>query len=294
MAVPGHSNARTATRFGRTDAGPLCHVAAPGDGRTLEVGGNCRAGRRKLPLPISVWDGRLGQLAFELGMTKEGENLQTIPVESGLVAFFDILGFKQILSANAAEESLHIVNTCMLKELAQTERMHGPQFKIQTFVISDSILIVLPNLTDIGVFVFTSFCNLFFFGLLINGLPARGAIAAGKFFIQKKPNQIIFVGQPIIDAHELANTLEIAACALTPSSESKVLQHLTPGTFKIHDTPVKGGSAQRYLLKYGAVLSREQIIRCFKAHKKHLDSISDKKLNNTIEFLTACGELKPV
>jgi hypothetical protein len=34
VAVPGHSNARTATRFGQTDAGLLCHVAAPGDGRT--------------------------------------------------------------------------------------------------------------------------------------------------------------------------------------------------------------------------------------------------------------------
>ena len=40
MAVPGHSNARTATRFGQTDAGLLCHVAAPGDGRTPAVGGN--------------------------------------------------------------------------------------------------------------------------------------------------------------------------------------------------------------------------------------------------------------
>jgi len=42
VAVPGHSNARTATRFGQTDAGLLCHVAAPGDGRTPAAGGNCR------------------------------------------------------------------------------------------------------------------------------------------------------------------------------------------------------------------------------------------------------------
>jgi hypothetical protein len=50
VAVPGHSNARTATRFGQTDAGLLCHVAAPGDGRTPAI-------RGKLPLPKSVWDG---------------------------------------------------------------------------------------------------------------------------------------------------------------------------------------------------------------------------------------------
>jgi len=35
----------TATRFGQTDAGLLCHVVAPGDGRTPEVRGNFRAGK---------------------------------------------------------------------------------------------------------------------------------------------------------------------------------------------------------------------------------------------------------
>ena len=247
---------------------------------------------KKTAAAKTIWDGRPGQTAFELGMTKEENNLQT--VESGLVAFFDILGFKQMLSANAAKESLKIVNTCMLNGLAQTEKMHPAQIGIKTFVISDSILIVLPSLTDIGVFLFANFCNLFFFGLLIDGLPARGAIAAGKFFIQLKQNQIIFVGQPIIDAHELANSLEIAACALTPSSESKVLQHLTPGTFKIHDTPIKTGSKQLYLLKYGAELSHEQIVRCFEKHKKHLDPNSLIKCNNTIEYLNECGELMPI
>ncbi len=42
VAVPRHSNARTVTRFGQTDAGLLCHVAAPGDGRTPAAAENCR------------------------------------------------------------------------------------------------------------------------------------------------------------------------------------------------------------------------------------------------------------
>jgi hypothetical protein len=237
-------------------------------------------------------DGRLGQLSFESGMSKEADNLQPIRVESGLVAFFDILGFKQMLAANMAEESLDIVNTCMLKGLAETEKMHPARIGIQTYVISDSILIVLPDLTDGGVFLFTRFCNLFFFGLLLDGLPARGAITTGKFFIQPKPNQIIFVGKPIIEAHELANSLEIAACALVPSSEREILSS-TPESFKLYDTPTKDGAAQYHLLKYGTELSREQIIRCFAKHGKLLDSKSYKKLNNTIMFLDKCGELKP-
>jgi len=58
VAVPGHSNARTATRFSQTDASRLCHVAAPGDGRTPEVG-------ETLPPPKSFWDGRPGQGPFD-------------------------------------------------------------------------------------------------------------------------------------------------------------------------------------------------------------------------------------
>jgi len=168
------------------------------------------------------------KMAFESGVMKRENNQQTIVVQSGLVAFVDILGFKQLLSANAAEESLKIINACMLKGLAGTENLFPRQAEIKTFVISDSILIVQPNLTEAGIFVLAMFCKLFFYGLLMDGLPARGAIAAGNFFIQTTENQIVFAGQPIVEAYELANSLEIATCALTPSIETKVSLNLLP------------------------------------------------------------------
>jgi hypothetical protein len=225
-------------------------------------------------------------------MTKEEKNLQTVPVENGLVAFFDVLGFKKMLAANAVEESLDIINACMLEELTTAEKIYG-KFNIQTFVISDSILIALSNLTSKEVMFFTMFCQQFIWGLLMNGLPVRGAIASGKFSVLTRPNQIVLVGQPIIDAHELVNSLEIAACALTPSSESDVLKHLRNGQFKMHKTPIKNFPAcGLYLLKYGTACSREQMIHYFEKHNKHLDFSSFNKLNNTIEFLKACGDFK--
>jgi hypothetical protein len=50
---------RTATRLGQTDAGLLCHVAAPGDGRTPAAGGKPRRQNQ-------FWDGRPVRMAFEL------------------------------------------------------------------------------------------------------------------------------------------------------------------------------------------------------------------------------------
>jgi len=220
--------------------------------------------------------------------------LQTIPFENGLVAFLDILGFKKMLSANALEHALQIINTCILKELAETEKIYGSKFKIRTFVISDSILIALPDITARGAFVFTLFCNHFICGLLIKGLPVRGAIAGGKFSIQTADNQIIFAGQPIIVAHELADSLEIAACVVDPSSKSKILNNLTCDLFQVHVTPIKKNQTHNlYLLKYGIGFSRKQINQYFEDHKKQLDDASASKLNNTIEFLNNCGELKP-
>jgi hypothetical protein len=47
VAVPGHSNGRMAPRFCQTDNGSLCHIAAPGDGRTPDAGGKYRSTRKK-------------------------------------------------------------------------------------------------------------------------------------------------------------------------------------------------------------------------------------------------------
>jgi len=218
-------------------------------------------------------------------------------IENGLVAFFDILGFKAILSANGVEESLKIINNCMLKALDETRKSpFGLKFKIETFVISDSILVALPGLTDgtCGL-LFLLYCHHLFSGLLFNGLPTRGAIAFGKFAVLNRSDQIVFVGQPIVDSHELAESLDIAACAVTLSSESKVLNDLTRELFQVHETPRKKlPPCELYLLKYGTEFSRAEMVKYFEQHNKSLGEGPAKKLSNTIEFLKVSGELKSV
>ena len=48
VAVPGRSNVQTATRVRQSDAGRLCHIAAPGDGRTPAIAGTIQFGKRVL------------------------------------------------------------------------------------------------------------------------------------------------------------------------------------------------------------------------------------------------------
>jgi hypothetical protein len=226
-------------------------------------------------------------------MTQEENKLQII--EDGLVGFFDILGFKAILQANGVEESIDIVNTCMFEATVFAEKTFKSRFEVRSLIFSDSILVALPNSKDsAGVLVFTCFCQQLFSGLLVHGLPARGAISRGRFAIQTQSDQIVFVGQPIVESHELAASLEIAACALTPSSESSVLSVPTRNIFQTHKTPLKNlPSRELNLLKFGTEFSCAEITQYFQAHKKKIDICSTKKLNNTIEFLKACKELRP-
>src|SRR5208283_5922266 len=70
---------------------------------------------------------------FNSDMTIDENDWQSSRVETGLVAFFDILGFTKMLSANTLEQSLNIINKHMLKELTDNKKLYG-RFNMQTVV----------------------------------------------------------------------------------------------------------------------------------------------------------------
>jgi len=230
-------------------------------------------------------------------MAQETNDSQKIQTEHGLVAFFDILGFKSLLRANTLKESLAIIDNSFIKALTETERIHKNLSRLKTFVISDSILVALPMeqaqsaANEAYVYLFCSFCQFLMLYLFYEGLPIRGAIAVGEFHIRNENNKIIFAGKPIVDACEMANAIDLSACVIVPASESNVLSQVTTDLFRIHATPRKAfPKSELYLLKYGVKdhpFAREKIIEMFNAHGKHLDQSSLSKVNNTIDFFGA-------
>ena len=235
-------------------------------------------------------------------MSTEPENPREILTKHGLVAFFDILGYKNILSAHSAEEALKIVNASMLQSLKEAKKQYSVISKPDAFVISDSILLSLPlesetASTSPAAIMFLFFCAALMTSLLTRGLPTRGAISWGEFCFQSKKNQVVFVGEPIVEAIELANSLEIAACALAPSSESKVVTNASRQLLHLYKAPIKSQpKCELYLLKYffrDKTKTREEMIRSFRKHKKYLDGSSLSKFNNTIQFFKSCQHLLP-
>jgi hypothetical protein len=255
-----------------------------------------------------------GPVAFEsFRMTTETTISQRVSTKDGLVAFFDILGYKNLLLANSVEASLNIIDTAMLRALDGTEDgfksiIGDKPFDLETFVISDSILVALPAAgasnqvaRSRGTLFFIIFCAQLMTDLLQKGLPPRGAIASGVYAVRSEKNRVAFVGQPILDAHALAGSLELAGCAIVPSFESKALFGADLHFMQVYKTPIKNqASCELRLLRYSFMdfdkehsTSRQKIVGYFEAHKKRLDSSSLRKLNNTIQFLKNCNQLPP-
>ncbi|MCC6823353.1 MAG: hypothetical protein IT579_21695 [Verrucomicrobia subdivision 3 bacterium] len=243
-------------------------------------------------------------------MTTEAKSSHQIQIKTGLVAYFDILGYKNLLLANSVEDSIKIIDTAMLQALDEIEGGYKSitdkrPFDLETFVISDSILVALSTGGQSnegkgrGTLFFAVFCAELMTHLFQKGLPTRGAIASGDFIARSKNNRVTLAGQPIVDAHELASSLELAGCAIVPSSEAEALFGSAREFAQLYQTPIKNSPAcELHLLRYcfrnfdeENSISRKKIIECFEAHKKGLNPNSLGKLNNTIHFLKKCNQL---
>lgn len=174
-----------------------------------------------------------------------------VEAQTGLVGFFDILGYQQMLLANDVSSTARIV-VDVLSEVPDNvvsgvlgeqglEKEEGleswPDFQryfqglvrdeIGWLLFSDSILVSLPLKTDqdivywgTSVVGFMQVCAFLQRKMFDVGLPLRGGVSFGEFFIQ----DTYFAGRPIIDAYQHSESLELSGCVLAPSAERMYAQ----------------------------------------------------------------------
>lgn len=159
--------------------------------------------------------------------------------ETGLVAFFDILGYQNLLERNEPEAIATDVLP-MLTNIGQSvnealkkmteKKKHSPNFfnriidNINWLVFSDTVLLTLPvddsdpYLRHKAWLIFFTACIGLQDRLFEAGLPVRGAIDFGKFFVKGT----CFAGRTIVNAYRLSETLELAACVLTDDASNEL------------------------------------------------------------------------
>jgi len=261
-----------------------------------------------------------------------------VEAKTGLVGFFDILGYQQMLLANDVSSTAQLV-VDVLSEVPNNvvsgvledqglERADDlaswPEFaryfqglvrdEMDWLLFSDSILVSLPLQMDqdiirwaTSVTGFVEVCAVLQRQMFDVGLPLRGGVSFGEFFIQGT----YFAGQPIIDAYRHSESLDLSGCVLAPSVErmyDQMRQHAADEGFEesVHamldqlcvsyHIPKKGDRVETGLMVNWVNLPmrsfeglppdiREYVYSSFVAHNKDVVPAVQPKIDNTEAFV---------
>jgi hypothetical protein len=166
-------------------------------------------------------------------------------IKTGLLGWFDILGYKSFLEKNDLAYAAEVIREVIAKaqpegirwierilacipDGMQEEKSAGQEAlkSIRWSIFSDTVVLAVslppPNFVRsryliIGVFLelAKNLCVDFF----SRGLPLRGAISFGQFYLHDSPP--ILATKPLI-AHELAEAQQWSGCVFDSSAESEV------------------------------------------------------------------------
>jgi hypothetical protein len=201
-----------------------------------------------------------------------------VSAKKGLVACFDILGYRAIQPRLAFDTWKGLVAEFVK---ARNNAREAGQF-VSIHVFGDSIFVFAP----LNVTAFMSYCRMVFWKSFEAGMPLRGAISGGDYFESFEFGPI-YAGLPVIEAHEFSNALEVSACVLTPSAERWLPITDPDEDVQRLSVPLKNVGKQNLLvMKPYHPVPAVKVIKAFSAHDKPIGPAVLAKLNNTVELLS--------
>jgi hypothetical protein len=244
--------------------------------------------------------------------------------KTGLIGFFDILGYQNLLERNEpetiAKEVMPILTSIgeripkALKDIdrnlaielekgVESEKLRKHEKIIEAIgwlVFSDTVLLTLA-INEVDPDMVYGYWMTFLLAAIVlqdelfkAGLPTRGAIEYGKFFVK----DTCFAGRTIVNAYQLCNQIELAACVLseTAANEFRRVERIVDtgalyGTFIIeYLIPMKSGEkhlltvmAHTYNIKAPDI--HNEVMRAFWGNKKDISITARKKAENTEQWL---------
>ncbi len=246
----------------------------------------------------------------------------------GLVGFFDILGYQNLLERNEPEEiagnvlpiltkidgtvikNLHgIYNSLFLEvkamqsssvkpdTLAAVDKKHKKIINAMRWLIfSDTVLLTLPIEDKDPIIVRTSWTMFILATVILQiklfdaGLPTRGAIEYGKFFVK----DMCFAGRTIVTAYQLCSQIELAACVFSEVAanefirldmsndlDSFVVEYLIP--MKSGEKHLLTVMAHTYDIDSPDI--HGEVMRAFWGNRKDISLSARQKAQNTEQWL---------
>ncbi|MEW6358924.1 MAG: hypothetical protein AB1696_21510 [Planctomycetota bacterium] len=174
-----------------------------------------------------------------------------VQTTEGIVGFFDILGYENLLENNEPEDVLKNVISAIEQVPSETIRnisggLNSPRFgnsravinELDWLAFSDTILLTMPYESDddtgkaLKWVVFLLASEKLMQLMWIKGLPLRGAVDIGRFVVKGN----FFAGRPIVEAYRMSHSLDLAAAVLTKRAEDEFRGLLLQDDYRqIHD-----------------------------------------------------------
>jgi len=229
------------------------------------------------------------------------------------VAFFDILGFKNLVEKNSHEELMDIYKVCLYENLNMNENISDSIFnrftpakektssEIRTFVISDSIILVQNDMTQRGFLNLIAKCQVILSSSLAEGIPLRGALSYGPVTIIENQRGTTIVGRGLTKAYSLESAqqwsggvIDKECFGLFPEINSdEFIQNLignlkNPLILKYY-IPLK---ENKFISGYGfnwpqynLLKDENEVVSSFTKHKKEISTEKEKlMIKNTVKY----------
>lgn len=145
------------------------------------------------------------------------------------VGFLDILGFSDLVTNNSEEKLIQIYEE-LLAPIVETglslpESPRPSNFKINSLVISDSIVLWTDDSTEESFFKIITVMGMILFAGIATGIPLRGSITAGSLTrlsnkYESNTNNVTetVLGKGLVDAYLLEKTQQWSGCIISKSA----------------------------------------------------------------------------
>jgi hypothetical protein len=242
---------------------------------------------------------------------------ETPEPQIGVIGFFDILGYASFLENNKPEQAAEIVLGQLLnlkdavsslqKHIFETDELVEAYregiSRMKWLVFSDTVLLALPYDPEadekgkaFSWLLFLMNAVMLYRHMFDNGLPIRGTVSFGSFFIKGT----CFAGRPIIEAYRAAQRMDLSCIALADSASAEMSALRARDHIDLIDSlaveylvPLKDSKEARLqvippsharLPKLPHSDLRQAVAECFWCHNKDLSPHSLRKLDNTELF----------
>jgi hypothetical protein len=234
-------------------------------------------------------------------------------MKNSFVAFFDILGFNNIVEKNNHEDLIALYNYSLYETLDLTDNIITPihrfitpeaekeSLDIMSFVISDSIILVQNNYTQRGLLNLIAKSQALASIAMSDGIPVRGGISFGPVTVLQNKRGTTIVGSGLTKAYKIevsqqwsGGIVDKECFDLFPFVNGKDLiqklleDKVNPLIIK-YNVPLKASKFKvGYCINWpqNRLLKNEEDIRAaFLKHKKEIPTEKEKEIvENSVKF----------